>query len=559
MRDGATSELAAPPTLTSLLAESVRRRPDQLAVIEPGISPPRTLTYRELDVSARHLAGQLRKLGVGRGDVIAVWLPNCLEWFAVEFAAARIGAVILGVNTRYRAHELTHLLRTARPVCVLAPERFLGIDFAETLRQAAGSLHSGTGPGAEPWQPPMVALTGEAGDYAAWDVGGGVVSLDVLGQEGSSGDEAAEGAASDLVNLFTTSGSTSAPKLAGHDQASVALHSVHVAQAFDLRENDRLMCILPLCGVFGFNGALAALAAGATCLVEPTFHPVSAVTHMSEHGMTHLNGGDDLYLRLIEAYQEHPADLSRWRRGGIANFTGKAEFAVRWVEEHIGAEIAGVYGSSECFALMATWPPGLPTADRVRGGGRVVAQAAEVRVADEKGGQPLPRREPGELQFRGYNVLHEYYRNADATAAAFTVDGWFRSGDLGYLEDSSSFVYLCRSGNALRLRGFLVEPVEIETFLMTHPAVHTAQLVGVTLPEDGDIAVAFVTLRSGSSVNPDELTGFCRRGLASYKVPSRIICIDEFPVTVGTNGPKILTRELREMAVRYLSDEGSGA
>jgi acyl-CoA synthetase (AMP-forming)/AMP-acid ligase II len=553
------SELAAPPTLTSLLAQPVRRQPDQLAVIEPGTGQPRTLTYRELDLSARYLAGQLRSLGVSRGDVIAVWLPNCLEWFAVEFAAARIGAVVLGVNTRYRTHELTHLLRTARPVCVLAPGRFLGIDFAEVLRQAAGSLRSGARPGAEPWQPPVVALAGEAGDDAAWDIGGGVVSLDVLRREGSTGDEAADGQAPDLVNLFTTSGSTSAPKLAGHDQASVALHSVHVARAFGLRENDRLTCILPLCGVFGFNGALAALAAGAVCLVEPAFHPVSAVAHMSEYGMTHLNGGDDLYLRLIEAYQEHPADLSRWRRGGIANFTGKAEFAIRWVEEHIGAEIAGVYGSSECFALMATWPQGLPTADRLRGGGRVVAQAAEVRVAGENGGQGLPPGEPGELQFRGYNVLHEYYGNPDATAAAFTVDGWFRSGDLGYLQDSSSFVYLCRSGDALRLHGFLVEPVEIENFLMTHPAVHTARLVGVTLPEHGDIAVAFVTLRSGSGASPDQLTAFCHQGLASYKVPSRIIRIDEFPVTLGTNGPKILTGKLREMAVRHLSDDAGSA
>ncbi len=551
------SEPDAPRTLTSLLAQSVRRCPDQLAVIEPGATAPRTLTYRELDASARHLAGQLRRLGVRRGDVIAVWLPNCLEWFAAEFAAARIGAVNLGVNTRYRAHELTHLLSTARPVCVLAPGRFLGIDFAGTLREAAEAVGSGTGPGGQRWRPPMVALTGEADDRTGWNIGGGVVSLDALGRGDAPGSDDATGGASDLVNLFTTSGSTSAPKLAGHDQASVARHSVQVAQAFDLREDDRLMCILPLCGVFGFSGALAALAAGAVCIAEPVFHPGEAVSHMSEHGMTHLNGGDDLYLRVIEAYQQQPGDLSRWRRGGVANFAGKAPFAVSWVEEHIGAKIAGVYGSSECFALMSTWPPELPTDDRARGGGRVVAEAAEVRVIDEKGGEQLPPGEPGELQFRGYNVVRDYFRNPDVTAAAFTADGWFRSGDIGYLDQSSSFVYLCRSGDALRLRGFLVEPAEIESFLMTHPAVHAAQIVAVDLPGRGDVAVAFVTLRPGSSATPDELTEFCRRGLASYKVPARIVRVDEFPVTDGVNGTKILTRKLREMAVSLLSGDGS--
>lgn len=541
--------------LTDLLEESARQHPGEIALVEPAAGGhTRSLTYRQLAASAISVARELRGYGVRRGDVVAVWLPNCLEWLVVEFAAARLGAVVLGVNTRFGAHELSHLLGTAQPACVLAPASFLGIDFAGTLRSAAGQLRQDS-PG---WQSPTVILTG-AGDDAGWDASWRAARLATL--EGATPPEltdaeAAAGQSPDWVNLFTTSGSTSAPKLAAHDQASLAQHSYNAARAFGLHAGDRLMCILPLCGVFGLNGALAALAVGAACVVEPVFQAANALNHMSEYRITHLNGGDDLFLRIIEAYERQPADLSSWRRGGIANFTGKADFVVRWAEEHIGAKLAGVYGSSECFALMATWNPRLPARERLKAGGEVVSPAAEVRVASEQTGQVLPSGEPGELQFRGYNVFPCYYRNTSATESAFTQDGWFRSGDLGYLQEQGTFVYLCRAGDALRLHGFLVEPLEIENFLMLHPAVDTARLVAAAGPDGNEVLVAFVKLSAGTTVSPGELIGFCHGNLASYKIPAHVIPVEAFPVTAGTNGDKIVTSELRELAVRFLGDAG---
>lgn len=540
-------------TLTALLQESVRQYPGEMAVVEPAADGhTRSLTYRQLAARAASVARELRGYGVRRGDVVAVWLPNCLEWLVTEFAVARLGAIVLGINTRFGAHELSHLLRTAQPVCLLAPATFLRIDFAGTLRAAAGHLQRDS----PDWQAPAVILTG-TGDDAGWDAGWSAARLAVpeaATQSALTGAEPAAGEAADWVNLFTTSGSTGTPKLAAHDQASLAQHSHSAARAFGLHAGDRLMCILPLCGVFGLNGALAALAVGATCVVEPVFQAADALAHMSEYRITHLNGGDDLFLRIIDAYERRPADLSAWRRGGIANFTGKADYVVRWAEEHIGARLAGVYGSSECFALTATWDPRLPASERSNAGGEVISPAAEVRVVSEQTGQVLPPQQVGELQFRGYNVLPCYYRNTSATKSAFTPDGWFRSGDLGYLQEQATFVYLCRAGDALRLHGFLVEPLEIENFLMSHPAVDTARLVAVAGPDGNDVAVAFVKLRAGTAVSPGELTGFCRGELASYKIPAHVIPVDAFPVTPGTNGDKIVTRELREIAVRFLRD-----
>jgi fatty-acyl-CoA synthase len=357
--------------------------------------------------------------------------------------------------------------------------------------------------------------------------------------------------AEDPVNYFTTSGSTGAPKLAGHDQHAVATHARNVRQATGMEPGDVLLCALPLSGVFGFNPAMAMLAAGGTLLLEPVFEATAVLADMHEFGVTHAFGGDDLLGRLMDAWEHTPLPLPRFRRGGIADFAGRAAAVINWADSNFGAQISGVYGSSELFSLTAIWPLGVGVPERALGGGRAVSLDIDVRVADTDG-NALPAGETGELQFRGYNVLRTYLGHPPNSA--LTSDGWFRSGDLGRLTGvSGEFIYTCRAGDALRLRGFLVEPAEIEQFLMQHPAVTLAKVVGVTDATGQDRAVAYVTTEPGSAETADELLRYCRQQLAPFKVPSLLRVIGEFPVTAGTNGTKIRTAELRDWAERDLA------
>jgi fatty-acyl-CoA synthase len=510
----------------------IERRPDGLVRV----------AFDELLAAAGAAAQALVEVGVGADDLVGVWLPNGLPYLAVEFGAAALGAAVLGINTRYGVFELSHLIATGRPKAIIAPDRFLDLDFRGRLHEAWSSARAG----APDLAAPAVLVVGE--DAGGFDLGAGASRLDV---SRSAPPLADHGQPDGLVNYFTTSGSTGAPKLAGHDQASVVIHSEAAARAFDMRPGDVLLGVLPLCGVFGFNTVMAALSVGATCLIDPVFDARTVLDEMAELGVTHLFGGDDMLGRLMETWREAPVALPRLRRGGIAEFEGRAAVIGAWARETFGLELGGLYGASELFALMSTRAPGgADIAGQVKGGGRPVSDAIRIRVADPETGVVLRPGETGELQVKGYNVLAHYLGNPAATAKAITADGWYRTGDLAVDDGDGAFTYLCRNSDALRLRGFLVEPAEIEQFLMDHPGVETARVVGVRTAQ-GDVPIGFVTL-TDRSLTEAALRAHCKGRLAAFKIPARIEILDAFPVTAGTNGAKIRTEELRRRAAALI-------
>lgn len=549
--------MTPPATLAELLSTATDRHGSEPALIERDGERFVSITFAELSAAVAALAGELRTRGVARGDVIGVWLPNWTETVVWEFALASLGAATLGINTRYGIHEITHLIDRGDPVGVVAPARFLKLDFAGRLRRASEDA----GRADQPWV--AVVRAAAEGDLTGFDIGGGAWApapmRDLVGCREAM---PAVGRSEDPVNYFTTSGSTGMPKLAGHDQASVAIHSANVAAALDMRAGDRFLGVLPLSGVFGFNPVIAMLSVGGVCLLEPSFEPSRVLDDIDGHEITHVIGGDDMLGRLMDAWYRAPArerqGLRSFRRGAIGDFAGRVGPVVEWAQRVFDASISGVYGSSELFSLAAIWPASLDISDRQRAGGIVVSSQIAVRAIDPDSGSICPPGVTGELQFQGYNVVNGYLGDPEAERMAFSEDGWFRSGDLGFLlEQPGSFVYTCRAGDALRLRGFLVEPAEIEQFLCSHPAVAAAKVVGVASPGASDVAVAYVQLATGGTASAEELTAFCREQLAPFKVPAHVNVIDEFPTTTGTNGTKIVTAELRRRAARQVAVTGS--
>ncbi len=511
--------------------------PQAIAVIDDDGT---RLSYQELIDTAERAAVGLAELGVQTGDNIGAFHPNRSTWLALWLGAARLGVNVIGLNTRFRDAELNHLLELASIRVVLTPDHFLGID--------APALFAGLD------NPPHLIVeqldTTEAPADEAPAASETTTSwLDVI-----SHDSPAAPATGELGHLtigFTTSGTTGFPKIACHTQASTLHHADEVVKAFHLTSDSVGLVALPLCGTFGFMSALPVLLAGGTVVLVSTWEPGAAARAIEEHGVTFCNGSDAMLIDVVE-HPDFNADTT-WTDGVFADFTNAGIECIKTTGERTNnrLRLVGTYGSSEGFALMCHWPSEGSVAERSRNGGPLIGDDYQVRVCDPDTGEPLAIGEHGELQFKGANFIDHYLGNPEATAKAF-VDGWFRSGDLGYLLDDTTFIYLARLGDSLRLRGFLCDPSEIEHHLETHESIDRAQVVGATRPGVGDVAVAFV-IPTDSAPGDEKafeaaMAAHCTAGLANYKRPERIVIVNEFPVTDGPNGIKVRKVDLRATA-----------
>ncbi|HEX5586059.1 MAG TPA: AMP-binding protein [Acidimicrobiia bacterium] len=510
-------------TATRWLRALVDAHGTRVAIEEPppgptGAAAGAIVTYAELDARVASVAGGLRSLGVGRGDRVASFVPNGILPVEVLLAAARLGAVTVGVNSRYRVDDLRHLLERTRPRVLVSAEAFLDIDYPAIV---AGALD-----GLVPR--PAVVWPGD---------------VDELRRASPVVDDAATD--HDLLVAFTTSGTTGRPKLAAHDHATTIRHLDAASRALAVGPESAALLTVPFCGTFGFVTLLSVLAGGGRVVVPARFEPAPAAALVEQHSVTHVNGSDDMLLPMLDA----GSDLSSWRRGVYAEFAGRGVEAVA-AAARVGARITGVYGSSETFALLAMQRADDDVEARAQNGGRLVDDAMEARAVDPATGMVLAAGEQGELQLRGPSVLACYLVDDGTAPAPLTDDGWFPTGDLGVVDHDGGFVYVARLGDALRLAGFLTDPAEIEQRLVQHPAVTGAQVVGTPSSRGGDAAVAFVTLvpDGADGVDEAELLRHCREGLANYKVPARVIVVDEFPTVAGANGVKIRKTELRERA-----------
>ena len=548
-------------TLYGHLLEWAGASPDRPLVIEPlGTSEEhRTVTASALAQRATDHAALLAARGVGNGDCVAVWLPSWADSYAWQFAASAVGAHVIGVNTRYNVTEIAHVLHKARPKVLVIAHDFQRIDFLRTLRGAIDKVGAAHGPDSEhPFAPPFVVACAVPGadtdfDPAPYDLGAGSCrSTDV--PDAASAPELRTAGDLDVLSVaFTTSGSTGLPKLAAHSEFAVIHHSEHAAEQIAFRPGDVMVEPLPYSGVFGYVAGMAALFGGAAVLLQAVFEPARLLRAWHAFGGTHYVGADDMLSRVKAAWEAERLPLDTWRWTGIGDFQGVSKELAAWSAREFGTETGGVYGSSEIFALTSFWHPDVGTDLAWSGGGRLVSPEYTYRIADPATDAELPAGERGEIQFRGPNVVSAYLGDEGEGAKAFTDDGWFRSGDLGEAVDERSYLYVCRIGDVLRLKGFLVEPAEIEAHIITHPDVELVKVVGRTAESGESEAVAFVSLTDSGTVTAEELTDFCRESLARFKVPAEIRIIEEMPTTVGTNGAKIKAVTLREWATRPAS------
>lgn len=511
----------------------------------------RVLTYRELDEQSRRLASGLSERGVREGDRVAVWLPNCHAWLLAFLACARLGATVFAVNTRFREREVEDILARGRIDWLILWPDFKGIAFAEILGGVSDAC-------LERLQGFVCYSEGE--DKAGAGSLRGKPSFrfsDLLAHENVATFEQPTDLGEKGVIAFTTSGTTALPKFVLHRQRTLIDHGATIAQAFGYDKHAGILMSTPFCGAFGFATLIGGLVHGATLVSEPVFDPAGAAAAIDAYSVTHTFANNESIVKIIEAAGEE-TDFSSVHVFGFASFSPAVGDLIAKANSK-GLALCGLYGSSELNALVAAQPFAPQEADaqlQHLPGGRLVDPLARVRARDPDTGAVRPHGQSGELEIHAPSTMVGYLDQPDETAKAFTADGYFRTGDLGFTVSDRHFVFEARMGDSLRLSGFLVNPAEIETIVDTLPGVAASQVVGGSAG-DRLVPFAFVVLQPGAEADDHKWREICKKRMAGFKIPVGFRVVDEFPTVSSANATKIQRGKLREMADEFLKSQAT--
>ena len=492
-------------------------------------------TAQQLAADGTYVAAHLRDLGLRHGDRVAVWAPNSLGYLRLLAAAAVGRFVLVSVNTRFSLDEAASIVNRSGALVVVTsrPEDLdaSGLTDCQII--------------------PIARFSDETSDL---QLGGDTPNLHLTDHSHQQSQP------DDPFVVFTTSGTTSQPKLVLHTQRSIHDHARDVAGLFGYTSSARTLVALPLCGVFGLASLAAPLAGGSTVWLPSQFDAETTASDIERHRITIMHGPDDMFHRMMATER----DLSSIKLAGYARFNPSLGDIVDRAAAR-GITLTGLYGMSEVQALFMLQDPTSAPSERSMGGGALVSRHAGARVVDPASGEEQPVGEAGELQLHGPSLFVGYLQhggagiNLDLTESAFVTDAegvrWFTTGDLAQYEPNGTISYLTRMGDVLRLGGFLVSPAEIEEVLVGHPSIGEAQVVTVARPEGVRPVAVVIAASDGSAhteIDQGDVISYCTERLAQFKVPIAVLKVDEFPVALSANGTKIQRNVLQTLAADAL-------
>jgi fatty-acyl-CoA synthase len=513
---------------SAMVAEHGRR--DALVSRQQGIR----WTYEELDREVERCARGLLALGVGRGDRVGIWSPNNAEWVVVQFATARIGAVLVNVNPSYRRHELEYALRQSGCSVLILAQGFKDADYAELLEGVdAPALQERV-------------LLGEGWERLL-DGGDAVAAHALPARE-------AELDFDQPINIQYTSGTTGFPKGATLSHHNILNNGFFIGETLDYTPDDRVCVPVPFYHCFGMVlGNLAIVTHGA-CIVVPGegFDPLAVLEAVAEERCTSLYGVPTMFIAELNEPDFGRFDLSTLRTGIMAGSPCPVEVMKRVQTDMHMADVTICYGMTETSPVSTQTRPGSPLEKQVGTVGQVHPHI-EVKVVDpDAAGRTLLRGETGELCTRGYSVMLGYWDDPEATREAIDAARWMHTGDLAVMDDEGYVNIVGRIKDMIIRGGENIYPREIEEFLYTHPEIADVQVFGIPDERYGEEVCAWVILKEGASLLEDELRDFCRAGIARFKVPRYVRFVEEFPLTVTGKVQKFRMRE-QEIAERDLT------
>ena len=452
--------------------------------------------HEEVFQKAKHAAGAMQSLGVKHGDHVGILMGNDENWLALFYGAALIGAVTVPVNTRFKTAEIDFCLKQADCKLLFYAERFLNIDFAAMVRETG--FRNAVEVRDIPWRTHTPVA----------------VSPD------------------DILLIQFTSGTTAYPKGAMLTHDNMLRDAWAAGARVGIRADDRYFNCRPFFHVAGTTlSALMALVAGACLVTLPTFEAGAALEMMERERCTLVSGNDTLF-QMMMAHPDFPKRKLHLRGGWAA----AGPQTMRAIIDKLGAKaICAAYGLSEASpnVVMSDWRD--PEELRIQGLAKP-HDGVELRIVD------------GEIQVRGWNVMRGYYNNPEANAKVFTADGWLRTGDLGELTADGRLRMVGRLKDVFRVGGENVAPAEVEEVLLAHPAVQTAQVIGVPDARLGEVACAYVTVQKKAS--EEELLAWCKTRMANFRVPRYLKIVENFESIGMTASGKVQKTKLREHALR---------
>ncbi|HSB88235.1 MAG TPA: AMP-binding protein [Ilumatobacteraceae bacterium] len=539
---------ASGPSVEPLLGETIGDNFDRVAVAHAdqlclisrheGIR----LTYAEMASAVDRCARGLLATGIHRGDRIGIWAPNRSEWAILQYAAAKVGAILVNINPAYRTHEVAYVLEQSGCRMLVATAEFKGSNYVTMIAEVRRTLR-----GLET----TVFLDSSAGDmsWAALLAAADAVTADQL--------EARQSVLQfdDPINIQYTSGTTGFPKGATLSHHNILNNAYNVTGLQGLGPGDPLCIPVPLYHCFGMvMGNLGCTTRGAAIVYPaPSFEPDATLAAVEAERCVSLYGVPTMFIAMLDSPRFAEFDLTSLRTGVMAGSPCPVEVMKRCVNDMHMSEVTICYGMTETSPVSFQSRTDDSVERRVSTVGRVHPWV-ECKIVEPNDGAVVQVGETGELCTRGYSVMLGYWDNPGATTAAIDEAGWMHTGDLAVMDEEGFVNIVGRSKDMIIRGGENVYPREIEEFLYTHPAIVDVQVIGVPDKRFGEEICAWVRLRDGDSLTIDELRAFCEGRIAHYKVPRYMRVSDQFPMTVTGKVRKVEMREISASELGLVAD-----
>ena len=538
--------MALPPpyrdlTVGALLSRLAEAIPDNEALVYSAGG--QRWTFAELEKEARTIARGLMAMGVEKGERVALWATNLPEWIVLQFALAKIGAILVTVNTALRNREIDYLLRQSESATLLTISGHKDVDYLEELR-LIGAIGERRLPnlrrvifipknetercpeGLDPYERLRESAVGVS--EADLDAREAQVTLD------------------DVINMQYTSGTTGFPKGVMLSSRNIVNNAYWLGLGLGYTPADRLCLSVPLFHCFGcVIGVLGAYTHGACLCPIEFFEARQVLETIDRERCTALYGVPTMFLAEMDDSDFARFNLQSLRTGVMAGSLCPEPLMRRAIAEMNLREITIIYGLTEASPGITQTNRFDTIEHRTQTVGQVLPEM-EIKIIDPLSGQPVPPNHPGELCVRGYNVMKGYYNNPEATRAALDAAGWLRTGDQATLDEGGYIRITGRIKDIIIRGGENISPKEVEDRLRLHPAVSDAYVYAIKSQFFGEEVAAAVKLKPGMDVGEEELREFCQAGIARFKVPRFIRFVSEFPMTASGKIQKVRLRELHE-------------